>query len=35
MKTLMIIAVVIMFIAFAINGILYTYDNQDPTHFYE
>ena len=35
MKTLAICIVIIGFTAWAIAGVLYTYDTQDPTHFYE
>ena len=35
MKTVLTFAIIAVFIAWAIAGVLYTYDTQDPTHFYE
>lgn len=35
MKTLLTFLIIGAFIAWAVAGVLHTYDTQDPTHFYE
>ena len=35
MKTVLTLVIIIAFTAWAIAGVMHTFDTQDPTHFYE